>query len=474
MAVTLKKVLTLRTVVSTSAGMAMATSCYLAGLQVAIMVEGELAWISILVSGVFCLLSAMCFSELTSLYPSAAGIKLFMQNAFNEKTAVSIAMFYVVLGISMVGAESYLLSSVMLDTVGVVASPMLDRFLWQIVFILFVGYINFKGVKITGRLQDVLTYSMLSFLIGVSIYALAVKGIDISSALKSPTFTLKNVMNAAAVGVFMYVGFEWVTPLAEETEDYRMIGKGMMYAVGLLSVTYALFVVAMYTGLTKKQLMSGTSIPHILFARNMFGTWGAFAFIIMSILASVTSFNAGLLNTSRYVYAMARDDTLPRFFSRLHPDHATPWVAILSLVIFSVLVSLAILFTGKYMFIIMMAAALECFIYVVMALSVIRLRKKFPDSPRAFKVPLGNTIPVVTIVVFSVLMIGLISDTTRDYTGNVLFHNYWVGLVMAMFAGLCVMYTLVVVPRFKLAALKRASLRKKRRPSRSKPGKEGT
>ena len=108
---TLKKVLKLRTVISTSVGMALATSCYIAGLQVAIIVVGELAWISILVAGLFCLLSAMCFSELTSLYPSAAGIKLFMQNAFNEPIAITIGIFYVVLGISMVGTESYILSS---------------------------------------------------------------------------------------------------------------------------------------------------------------------------------------------------------------------------------------------------------------------------------------------------------------------------------------------------------------------------
>ena len=51
---TLKKVLKLRTVISTSVGMALATSCYIAGLQVAIIVEGELAWISILVAGLVC------------------------------------------------------------------------------------------------------------------------------------------------------------------------------------------------------------------------------------------------------------------------------------------------------------------------------------------------------------------------------------------------------------------------------------
>ncbi len=462
---TLRKILKLRTVVSTSAGMALATSCYLAGLQVAIMLVGELAWISILVAGLFCLLSSMCFSELTSLYPTAAGIKLFMQNAFNEKAAIAIGMFYVILGISMVGAESFLLSSVLSGSFGMV-SPHFDKFFWMIIFILFVGYINYRGIFITGLVQDILTYSMIGFLILVSFYTFNLKGIDITTALQSSQFTLANIIKAAGVGVFLYVGFEWVTPLAEETTDYRLIGRGMMIAIGLLSITYALFVVAMYIGLTKEQLQSGTPIPHILFAQNLFGPTGMVIFIIMSILASVTSFNAGLLNTSRFAYAMARDNVLPRVFSKLHPDYATPWVSILALVIFAIAISLLILLTGQYLFIILMAAALECIIYVVMALCVIRLRKKHPDKERSFKIPFGKIIPILTIVIFAGLAIGIFTDVTKDYMGNVLFSNYWVALFMVAFAIFTTLYTLLVVPVFKKKAAERAKTRKRRRPGR--------
>lgn len=462
---TLKKILKLRTVVSTSAGMALATSCYLAGLQVAIILVGELAWISIMVAGVFCLFAAMCFSELTSLYPTAAGIKLFIQNAFNEKAAIAIGAFYVILGISMVGAESYLLSSVLTDTF-IVFSLNIDKFLWMLVFILFVALVNYRGIFITGLVQDILAYSMLSFLVVVSFYSFGVNGVDISSAIHSSEFTLANVVKAAGVGVFLYVGFEWVTPLAEETTDYRMIGRGMLLAIGILSVVYSLFVVAMYTGLSEEQLVSGSPIPHIVFARNLFGPIGVAIFIVMSILASVTSFNAGLLNTSRFAYAMARDNVLPRVFSHLHPDYATPWVAILALLIFAVSISLLILFSGQYLFIIVMAAALECIIYVVMALCVLRLRKKFPDKERSFKVPFGRLIPIITIIVFSGLALGLFADVSRDYTGEVLFANYWVAVVMALCAMLTTLYTLKVVPIFKKKAALKAQSRKRRRPGR--------
>lgn len=465
----LRRVLKLRTVVSTSTGMAIATSCYLAGLQIAAVLVGELAWISVLVAGFFCFLSAMCFSELTSLYPSAAGIKLFIQNAFNEKAAIIIGMFYVVLGISMVGAESYLLSSVLTSTIRLV-SPSVDRYFWMFFFLFFVAYINYRGVVITGIAQDIMTYVMIAFLIGVSVYSISTHGVDVATAVHSAKFTLGNVIQAAGVGVFLFVGYEWVAPLAEETMDYKLIGKGMLWAIGLLTVTYALFVVGMYVGLTaeqlKEQLSTDTPIPHILFGRNLFGRVGALFFVLMSVLASVTSFNSGLLNTSRFSYAMARDNVLPRVFSNLHPAHASPWVSILFLALLAAAISLLTLLTGQYFFLIVMAAALECFIYVVAAVCVIRLRRKFPAKERSFKVPLGDTIPVVTIAVFTSLMIGMFSNATRDYEGRVLFQNYWVAIVMAGFFLFTTAYTLTIVPIFKKKAEERAKARVKRRPGR--------
>lgn len=461
----LKKVIKLRTVISTSAGMAIATSCYLAGIQVATILVGELAWISILLAGFLCLLSSMCFSELTSLYPSAAGIKLYIQNAFNEKVSIIIGMFYVILGISMVGAESYLLATVLSSTFQIF-NPFYDKFLWILFFIVFVGLINLRGVYITGVVQDIMTYSMIAFMIGVSIYTFATHDINISLAAQSAKFTLGNIIQAAGVGVFLFVGYEWVTPLAEETTDYRLIGKGMLWAIGILTITYSLFVTAMFVGLTPGQLASGTQIPHIVFGTNLFGVAGTISFIVMSILASVTSFNSGLLNTSRFSYAMGRDNVLPRFFSKLHPVYATPWVSILFLGILAIAISLITLFTGKYLFIILMAAALECFIYVVAAVCVIKLRKKYPDKERAFKIPLGYTIPIIVIVVFTGLMIGIFTDVTRDYAGRELFKNYWVAVVMAGCFLCMTLYTLFVVPIFKKKAEEKAKTRVKRRPGK--------
>ena len=150
----LKKVLKFRTIVSTATGMAIATSCYLAGIQVATSVVGELAWIYILLAGFLCLLSAMCFSELTSLYPTAAGIKLYIQHAFNERTSIIISMFYVVLGVAMVGAESFLLSSVLSSSFQII-NPYYDKLMWMLFFINITAGIMFIGFQ-SPMLQDLM------------------------------------------------------------------------------------------------------------------------------------------------------------------------------------------------------------------------------------------------------------------------------------------------------------------------------
>ncbi len=228
--------------------------------------------------------------------------------------------------------------------------PEFDRFFWMLFFIAFVAFINYRGVLITGLVQDVLTYSMIAFLLAVSVYTLWIHPVDMAAAVAGPKFSANSVLSAAGVGVFLYVGFEWVTPLAEETTDYRLIGRGMLFAIGLLAVTYSLFTVAMYAGLTREQLAGGTPIPHILFGRNLFGGAGVILFVLMSVLASVTSFNSGLLNTSRFAYAMGRDNVLPRMFTSLHPDHASPQVAILALALFAVAVSVVTFLPGSTCF----------------------------------------------------------------------------------------------------------------------------
>ncbi len=85
----LRKVLKLRTVISTSSGMAIATSCYLAGIQVATIVAGELAWVSILVAGLSVpALVHVLFGAHLAL-PDGGGHKALHPERLSERAAIS-------------------------------------------------------------------------------------------------------------------------------------------------------------------------------------------------------------------------------------------------------------------------------------------------------------------------------------------------------------------------------------------------
>jgi len=178
---------------------------------------GDTAWIAILVGGMLCFLAAACFSELNGLLPSAAGIRLYFNRAFNEQVSLTVSILYMlVVIIGVVGAESYVVSTILNE-----AFPALPPYVWIVIMLLLVTGMNIRGIKIAGVFQDLITYSLMASLVIVSLVALN----KINFQLNAPYTPggAMGIINAVALGVFLFVGFEWVTPLAEEVTQIKQI-----------------------------------------------------------------------------------------------------------------------------------------------------------------------------------------------------------------------------------------------------------
>ena len=254
------------------------------------------------------------------------------------------------------------------------------------------------------------------------------------------------LIQAVAVGVFLFIGFEWVTPLAEEVTESRIIARGMFITVGIVSVVYALFTAALTANLPRaaflhlsqiSSLASVNPITQVLLAQKVLGEAGLVWIVLVCLSCSFGTFNAGLLGSSRFFYATAREHALPPVFSRISMRYMTPWVASIAVFVIGYASSLAILYTHNFLPVMNMGAVTECVIYVLSAAAVLVLRKKMADAPRAFKVPFGWVIPVFAMLIFTFLAVAIIA------TGPSI--GYW------MAAGLVVigLYVLLVVPRIK-------------------------
>ncbi len=455
---TLRRAVGLPTVVATSAGLALATVSLTANVQIGLSLPGASGWMAILVAGLISVMAAWCFAELVGLFPTAAGIKLFIEKAFGERAALIAATLYVGITVLIVGSEAYILASVL-----AFAFPGIPKALWVLAFLTVMALINMRGISLSGWAQDLTTYLMVLVIGGIALWALLKPG---APPIPEP-FQLGSGLNLAqaiALGVFLYLGFEWVTPLAEEVTDIRLIPRGMLLGLGILALIYGLLHVGMATWVPKAEL-AGSPIPHVLFGQAALGRVGLLLVALVSTLASVTSFNAGLMTASRFLYAMARDAAAPRILAKLHPDWATPWVAILALYGLSAAMAVYVLRSSSYKLFIFLGAAIECMIFVLMAASVIRLRRRMPEAVRDFRVPGGRLVPWVVVGLYSLLFV-LVFVPNPDQPAD---RPTQLGALGALVgAGLLIAaYVQWVVPvlRARLAATERA--KRRRRPGAS-------
>lgn len=441
--------------IATSVGMALATVSLTADVQIGLNLPGASGWMAVLAAGLISVLAAFCFAELVGMFPTAAGIKLFIEKAFGEKAALICAMLYVGITVLIVGSESYILARVLSY-----AFPGIPPVWWVLGFLTLMAAINLRGILLTGLAQDLTTYALVAFVAGLSGWALLRPGAPPVEGLLAMGSGF-SLAQAVALGVFLYLGFEWVTPLAEEVQDLRSLRVGMLWGLAILGLVYGLLHIGMMT-LVPKAALTGSPIPHVLFGEAAFGRVGLVVMAGVSALASVTSFNAGLMTASRFLYAMARDGAAPGPLARLHPDWATPWVAILALYTFCAAMASYVLWTGNYRIFIFLGAAIECAIFVTMAASVLKLRRTMPDRPREFRAPGGTLVPWLVIVVYGLLFL-LIFLPDPGAPANVAHQMRALGLLLAATL-LVAAYVHFVVPRLRARLAPAGGARRRRRP----------
>ncbi|HEY7093540.1 MAG TPA: APC family permease [Ktedonobacterales bacterium] len=476
----LRRVLRFRTIVSTSTGLAYAAISLLGCIQLAAYLAGDSAWIALLIAGLLALLAAFCFSELNALYPSAAAIRLYIRSAFNERASLIISFGYLVTVVAVIAADSYVVGSAVscfsqqCYTHGtILQNPGPDTYIWILALLALATAANLLGIRIAGLVQDIATYALLISLAIISFIALSKSGFHLhqpTAALHSPV----NLIQAVAVGVFVFSAFEWVTPLSEEMTDTRLIPRGMFVALGLLFLSYSLFTVASTNLVGIQHLCQNvgtdnvicSNVPQMLLGWQALGQTGALWMLLATLLTGVMTFNGGFAAASRFMYAAAREATLPPFFARLSYARVVPWAAVVSLAAASAVIAVVVALTQSFNALILVGAVLEAMIYAVAGLCVLVLRNRQSDTQRSFLIPLGPVIPVATIVIFSLLgVIAAVTLTPVRIGGAQVLLPVPLAITAAIFL-LSFLYVQYYVPRLKAADEARRAARTPRRPRR--------
>ena len=219
-------------------------------------------------------------------------------------------------------------------------------------------------------------------------------------------FGWSGVLRGGALVFFAYIGFDAVSTAAQETKNpKRDLPIGILGSLVLCTVLY-IAVAGVLTGLVK---YTALGVPHpisIGIQATPFPWLGGLVdFGAVLGLASVML--VMLLGQSRIFYAMSRDGLLPPFFSQIHPRFQTPFLP--QLCIGAVVCIPAALFPITALGHMVNIGTLLAFVIVCASVMVLRVRQ--PDLPRAFKVPFYPIVPILGILTSLGLMLFLPIET---------------------------------------------------------------
>ncbi len=460
-ATTLRRAMGLRTAVSTSTGLAFAALQYLAAAGLVAYVAGDSAWISIGVAGILAVVAWSFFGELNGMFPTAAAIRRYMAGAMDDRVALSITFTYLSTIVLVIAADAFVVSAALTHVLHV---PSWLTAVWTLALLGVAVASNLRGIKAAGWLQDIATTVVLAATLVVSVVALARSGTGLHTPLQPlHHHSGAGFLESVALGIFLYSAFEWVTTNAEEVRDPKHIHRAMLIAVGILFVVCATMTTAMSHVLTHAQLI--TAYPQLSLGQRAFGAAGLWIMTAVTAVTALNTFNGGFITASRFVYATAREGSLPPALARLN-DRAVPWVPVLGLGAMSFVVSVIVEAVGGsgWQVLVAVGAALESMIYAVAAFCVLRLRGRVPDHHRPFRVPLVRVVAITGVVVF-----GLLAVVASVSVGN---RFDPVPLAIILVIGLAsAAYTVRVVPRLQAAeAARRAARPTRRRPPRTPGG----
>jgi len=428
---TLSRSLSLGGASAISTGLAFAALNFLGMAQMLDYISGPFAWVAVLAGGVLILGVRACFSELDGIYPTAAGIRLWMARAMNDRLALIITLTYMTAIVLVIAADAFIIGEAMAYAFG---NGRVLAVVYVALLLVLATILNLRGIKLAGSLEKIVTSIVVLASIGIGITAIVKRGPTPPKLIGGGS-----PLQALILGIFLYTAFEWVTTNSEEVVKPKIIPRAMFIAIFVLAVSQSIFAVAM--GLNLGVDGRASAYPQLLVAEQTMGNVGMLLMLAVTALTAVNTFNGGFVTLSRFMYAVAREGKLPRSLTTLN-DRAVPVVPVILLGVSSLVLAVVVAITGAWTMIVSMCAALEIMIYATAAFVVFRLRKRQAEVDRPFKLLGGRPVAIAIMILFGFLAV--VSSTTvgKETSATPL-------ITLAVIAGIVALYVFLYVPRLE-------------------------
>ncbi|NUY79533.1 amino acid permease [Flavobacterium sp. MAH-1] len=395
---------------------------------------GPAVTLSFIIAAVGCAFSALCYAEFAAMVPVSGSAYTYAYATLGELFAWIIGWDLVLeysVGAATVGISwsQYLVK--FLDSFGIHIPPQLVQSPFETVTMqdgsTVSGIINLPAVLIIALITSIIIRGtkssalfnviVVALKVGVVLVFIALGWHYIDPANYQPyipqntgtfgEFGWSGVLRGAGVVFFVFIGFDIVATMAQETKNpQRNMPIGILGSLLVCTVLFILFGYVM-TGMANYTEFKDSAAPVAIAIAHTPYQWLATAVILAILIGYTSVILVDLLGQSRVFYAMSKDGLLPQIFSRLHPKFNTPSKSNVVLCVFISLFAgfVPISVVGE------MTSIGTLLAFVMVCLGILILRKRQPDAERPFKTPFVPLVPILGILTCVVMMVSLPLDT---------------------------------------------------------------
>jgi APA family basic amino acid/polyamine antiporter len=357
-------------------------------------IAGPAVILSFLIAGVIAMLTALSAAELSSFITETGASYAYTKKAFGRFWSFLVGWFkyfdYMVGAAAVsVGFAAYFTSVFGLEG----TTPVLVAAIGLPIVLCLLNILGVKEATTATSIMVLIKIFAIVLLLMVGVFYMS-QHFDIGHYTPFFATGFGGMLNGAAVIFFVFIGFNTVTMMSEETKNpQKTIPKALILAFVVTFILY-ICVAFLLIGILdwhdeSKDAHPLGSIAAVISENQMF-----FDFISFSaLIASGSVVLSSILGGTRASFAMGRDRLLPHHFDKVSKRFGTPY--------FSIIVGgiIIVIFAGVFHNDIDIIASIvnfgSLFTYLFVNLSLIKLRKTLPDVVRPFKVPLYPVVPIL-------------------------------------------------------------------------------
>jgi len=377
---------------------------------------GPAAVLAFALNGLVTLLTALSYAELASVHPKSGGGYSFISKAFPGPAGFASGWmlwfcYIIACALYALGFGSYFwefiqtyfppIAEQVFNLAGHKAPALMMTTLVSIIFVL----VNMRGTALTGNVENIITMAKI-IILGIFIaYGLKrIFQIPTEAAASFAPFLpngARGVVIAMGLTFIAFEGYDLIATVAEEIKTpEKTIPRATMISLAVTVFIYLMILLVCIGAIQPESGKSWQFLGHyqetaIAKAAESFMPFFGIALIIFGgLLSTISALNATILASSRVAFSMSRDKMLPLSLSTIHSSRRTPHIAIA--VTGVIVLVMALLFPIH----VIGSAASVMFLltFTLVNLSLIALRRKFPELKGGFRVPLYPVTPIVAVV----------------------------------------------------------------------------